>query len=129
MFRRLWSKPVSMVAPWMALALLVAANWFVHTDVQADPACVETHQVKITYKFNPQDLTIRAGDCVRWENIHGIEHSAVGIDREFNTGILMPGGTALRQFNEAGAIPYICGVHPPMTAVLIIEPREVGARQ
>ena len=49
-----------------------------------------------------------------------IEHSAVGLEREFNSGILMPGSTATLRFDEPMVIPYTCGVHPPMVGVIVV---------
>lgn len=83
--------------------------------------CATVHQVSITYTFEPGDIYIKAGDCVRWTNIHVIEHSAIGMEREFNTGVLMPGTSALLEFGEPEVFPYVCGVHPIMTGVLIVE--------
>ncbi len=91
--------------------------------VDSPDECEVIHNVSILYYFEPGDVTINAGDCVRWINDHYIEHSAVGMDREFNTGILMPGGTALLRFDEPGGVPYTCGVHPLMVAVVAIEER------
>jgi plastocyanin len=86
--------------------------------------CVTTYEVTITHVFEPGDLYLKVGDCVHFTNEHTIEHSAVGLEREFNTGILMPGGTSLFRFDEETVIPYICGVHPLMVGVFIIDPRE-----
>lgn len=85
--------------------------------------CDATHEVEITHVFEPGDVYVEVGDCVHFTNVHGIEHSAVGLEREFNTGILMPGGTALLRFDEPIAIPYVCGVHPVMTGVIIVDPK------
>ncbi len=83
--------------------------------------CATIHNIVITHIFEPGDRYVKLGDCVRFINEHVIEHSAVGMDREFNSGILMPGGTALFRFDEEGTVPYNCGVHPPMVGVLVIE--------
>lgn len=83
--------------------------------------CATIHNIVITHIFEPGDRYVKLGDCVRFINEHMIEHSAVGMDREFNSGILMPGGTALFRFDEEGTVPYNCGVHPPMVGVLVIE--------
>ena len=92
--------------------------------------CNTTHEIEITYRFEPDDLYLKTGDCVHFTNIHMIEHSAIGLEREFNTGVLMPNGTAIFRFDEPMAIPYICGVHPLMIGVLVIEePEEPPAAQ
>lgn len=87
----------------------------------AEDECAETHLVEITHIFIPKDLVIAPGDCVRFINIHSIEHSAVGLEREFNTGTLLPGGTNVFKFDEPADIPYWCGLHPPMVGTLTIQ--------
>jgi plastocyanin len=83
--------------------------------------CAAVHEIEITHVFEPGDIYLKVGDCVHFTNIHVIEHSAVGLEREFNTGILMPGGTSMLEFSEPIVIPYVCGVHPLMTGVLIVD--------
>jgi len=82
--------------------------------------CSETHNVEITHVFNPGDVYVKPGECVRFVNVHSIEHSAVGLEREFNSGMLMPGSTATLRFDEPTVIPYTCGVHPPMVGVIVV---------
>lgn len=111
----------------LALASLAGAaviTGLAITPAAADPDCVEIHDVYITFEFTPKEITIKQGDCIYFENVHMIEHSAVGEEREFNSGILMPGGTAIVQFNDVKVMPYMCGVHPPMKALMIIESRD-----
>jgi len=86
--------------------------------------CNDVHEIEITHVFTPGDAYAKPGDCFHFTNVHMIEHSAVGMDREFNTGILMPNGTAWLRFDEPIVIPYVCGVHPLMTGVLVVEDEE-----
>ena len=83
--------------------------------------CSATHNVEITHVFGPGDVYLKPGECVRFVNVHTIEHSAVGLEREFNSGILMPGSTATLRFDEPIIIPFTCGVHPPMVGVIVVE--------
>ena len=110
------------------LAVVVTAGavaWFAGTSPgAATESCRTVHEVAITHTFNPGDIYVEPGDCVHFTNTHSIEHSAVGLEREFNTGILMPGGTALIPFDEETVIPYVCGVHPLMVGVVIVETPE-----
>ncbi len=88
--------------------------------------CKAVHQVEMTFKgargFKPRELSIKAGDCVRWTNLTGIEHSAVAVDRSFHTGQLMPGSANTIRFETPGEVPYTCGPHPPMVGKIIVEP-------
>ena len=82
--------------------------------------CAAVHNVEISYVFGPGDVYLQPGECVRFVNVHMIEHSAVGLEREFNSGILMPGSTATLRFDEPMVIPFTCGVHPPLVGVIIV---------
>ena len=88
--------------------------------------CATIHEVEMTFEaaqgFKPRDLTIKAGDCVRWTNKTNIEHSAVAVDRSFHTGQLMPGSANVVKFDKPGEIPYTCGPHPPMVGKIIVVP-------
>lgn len=88
--------------------------------------CAKIHEVLITFDgatgFKPQTIVIQAGDCIRWVNVHGIEHSAVAVDRSFHTGTLMPGSANVIEFKKPGVYPYTCGPHPPMVGQVIVEP-------
>ena len=89
--------------------------------------CAAVHNVEISYVFGPGDVYLQPGECVRFVNVHMIEHSAVGLEREFNSGILMPGSTATLRFDEPMVIPFTCGVHPPMVGVIIVgTPESIG---
>lgn len=89
--------------------------------------CSATHNVEITHVFGPGDVYLKPGECVRFVNVHTIEHSAVGLEREFNSGILMPGSTATLRFDEPIIIPFTCGVHPPMVGVIVVgDPGAIG---
>jgi plastocyanin len=88
--------------------------------------CATIHDVEITFEgaqgFKPRDLTIKAGDCVRWTNRTNIEHSAVAVDRSFHTGQLMPGNANVVKFETPGEVAYTCGPHPPMVGKIIVAP-------
>jgi len=106
---------------WLAAAALAWAVLAWSAPPAAAQDCRKTHDIDITYEFTPKELHIQVGDCVRWTNVHTIEHSAAGLKWEFNTGQLMPGGRSLITFDKAGEIPYWCAHHPPMQAKLVVE--------
>jgi plastocyanin len=89
--------------------------------------CAKVHVVQITFDdgatgFTPHTVVIHVGDCVRWANVHGIEHSVVAVDRSFYTGEIKPGSSGMIEFKRPGIYPYICGPHPPMTGQVVVEP-------
>jgi plastocyanin len=119
-------KRCTLCAPLAALVFGVF-GFITHAEAQQ---CAKIHQVEITFEgatgFKPQSVLIQAGDCVRWVNIHGIEHSAVAVDRSFHTGTLMPGSANVVAFSTPGIYPYTCGPHPPMVGKVIVEPRRAA---
>ena len=85
--------------------------------------CGKIHEVIVTHVFTPKDLVLEVGDCIRFVNVHDIEHSAVALDRTFNTGTLMPRSSSLIRFDTPGELPYWCGLHPPMVGTVIVKPK------
>jgi plastocyanin len=80
------------------------------------------HDVDIRgFAFDSDDLTIRAGDTVRWTNSDFAPHTATADDRSWDTGILDTGESASITFDEADIHPYHCDVHPSMKATLTVD--------
>ncbi len=109
----------------VSVGALVTALVFVGPAAAADD-CKKVHEVEMTFKgakgFKPRELHVQVGDCVRWINLTGIEHSAVALDRSFHTGQLMPGSANLIRFSKPGEVPYACGPHPPMKGTIVVDP-------
>lgn len=82
-----------------------------------------TAEVRIEgYRFLPPEVTIRAGDSVRWVNgekrtSHSVLFPAEG-GRESER--LFPGESWQRQFTMPGRYEYTCGPHPEMKGVVIV---------
>lgn len=87
------------------------------------PLQAAEHVVEISgNRFVPAELRIKAGDTVTWINrekrtSHSIvfKHSGEESERFF------PGESWSRLFAEAGTIPYICGPHPEMGGLVVVE--------
>jgi plastocyanin len=72
-------------------------------------ATVEVHLVD--FRFTPNDITINAGDTVRWVNQQGF-HNVVADNGSFRSG--NPASqpwTFERVFNQTGEVRYYCEVH------------------
>ena len=79
-----------------------------------------THEVAIrNFKFEPDTLTVRAGDSVRWHNYDFAPHTATA-KGVFDSGNIPPdsAGTAVV---TAGGHEYICALHPNMNGMLIVK--------
>lgn len=73
------------------------------------------------FKFEPRDITINAGDTVRWTNKDGVGHTAMGQNNEFDTGTIQPGQAVSYKFNTTGTYNYRCGFHPSMTGSITVQ--------
>ena len=77
------------------------------------------------YKFIPQDVIIKRGQTLRWENrekrqYHTVWFEALG--EEEPEDYLFPEDSYERSFDEPGVYPYRCGPHPEMLgSVTVVE--------
>ena len=84
-----------------------------------------THQISIDdMAFNPDNITIAAGDTVVWTNNMGMTHTATGDSGEFDSGNIAPNKTFSHTFGDAGTITYHCKIHTFLTGTV-----EVSASQ
>ncbi len=76
------------------------------------------------FSFGPMALKVTAGQRVTWTNGDDTPHqiSLVGATGQ-RSEVMLKGQTATLQFDEAGNIAYICGLHPGMKGSI-----EVAAR-
>jgi plastocyanin len=84
-----------------------------------------TNQNRIEIKdfaFNPQTLTVKAGEKVTWINRDEEPHTVVSVEKQFKKS------TALDTDQEftitagaPGTYTYFCSVHPKMTGTMVVE--------
>jgi plastocyanin len=77
------------------------------------------------FQFGPGALKIAAGQKVTWTNADDTPHqiTLVGPDGR-RSDVMLKGQSATMQFDAAGNIAYICGLHPTMKGTI-----EVAAKQ
>ncbi|WP_457671393.1 plastocyanin/azurin family copper-binding protein [Thiolapillus sp.] len=99
------------------IALMLSANLI----NAAEPALTEVEIIK--FKFLPQEITIKAGDKVRWINKEKRQYHNVWFEQlgEPEPDYLFPGDSYERVFKEAGSFPYRCGPHPEMTGMVHVK--------
>ena len=70
------------------------------------------HDVTVSnFSFTPSQLTINAGDVVRWTNIGGL-HNVVADDNSFSSGAVSSSAWVYEHtFNSTGSNPYYCAQH------------------
>jgi hypothetical protein len=78
------------------------------------------------FSFTPAQLTINAGDIVKWTNIGGF-HNVVADDNSFTSGAVSSSAWVYEHtFNSVGSNPYYCAQHggaggSGMSGVIIVE--------
>lgn len=86
--------------------------------------------------FVPNQVTIRAGQSVRWTNVDPVIHTTTSgnpgdpdVGSLWDSGNMNPGESFTHQFDEPGEFIYFCEVHPNImrNARVIVEPAD-GSR-
>ncbi len=65
------------------------------------------------YKFIPEEITVKVGTTVRWENKEEMQYHSVlfpGMDSR-KVDYFFPGDSRERTFDKPGTYPYICEPH------------------
>jgi plastocyanin len=71
------------------------------------------------FQFGPTALKVTAGEKVTWTNADDTPHqiTLVGADAR-RSDVMLKGQSATMQFDAAGNIAYICGLHPTMKGTI-----------
>ena len=89
------------------------------TSGQGQP---EGAQVVISdYKYEPADITIKAGESVTWTNEDSVQHNAAADENAFEGPLLSKGESYTFTFDAPGIYPYHCTPHPFMKATVTVE--------
>jgi amicyanin len=98
---------------------LGAMTGLVFASVAAQAATVE---VKIdNFVFNPQTITVKAGDTVTWVNHDDIPHTATSKTGVFRSKALDTDDKFSFTFTTPGTFAYFCALHPHMTGSIVVE--------
>ena len=80
----------------------------------------DSAEVSITeFSFQPASVIIKAGGTVTWTNEDNVAHNAQFEDRE--SELIGNGGSTTLSFPNPGSYDYICGPHPFMKGVVVVE--------
>ncbi len=83
----------------------------------ADPIVVVINKMK----YQPQEVTVKKGGTVRWENKEKRQYHSVWFEKLGEpepADYFFPGESYERRFNSVGVFPYRCGPHEEMTGVV-----------
>ncbi len=116
----------------VVLVAVAAGTWWDHTaSAAASPADASTGaggdtpsapgsvEVK-DFAFHPAHVTVHVGDTVTWTNHDQFSHSVVDKAGTFRSDPITPGHTFQHTFDAAGTYTYFCGIHPSMTATVVV---------
>ncbi len=85
------------------------------------PSALET-AVKIdNFSFSPATVTVPVGTTVRWTNHDDIPHTIVSDDKIFKSKALDTDEQFTYMFTKPGTYSYFCGLHPKMTAKIVVQ--------
>jgi plastocyanin len=77
--------------------------------------------VKISnFAFTPQNLAVKPGTTVTFENDDDIPHLVIATDGSFRSKALDTGDKYTFVFAKAGDFSYFCGLHPHMQGKIVV---------
>ena len=77
-----------------------------------------------SFAFLPNAITVKAGSSITWLNCEPAgtpSHTTTNNQGVWNSPLLAPGDAFTQTFDTQGVFPYICAVHPFMTASITVE--------
>jgi len=99
-----------------------AINLLVAVATAVGPVRAADTEVKIdNFTFNPQQITVKAGDTVIWVNHDDIPHAVVSQTQAFRSKALDTDDKFSFTFATLGTYPYFCALHPHMTGTIVVE--------
>ena len=72
------------------------------------------------FKFTPQEVTVKRGETVLWENHEKRQYHSVWFEASGDPepDYFFPEESYQRTFDTIGSFPYRCGPHPKMTGTV-----------
>ena len=102
----------------LSLSLLLAVTAVAGAEGDAP----RVHTVMIEgMRFQPQGLTVTAGDTVVWINRDMVPHTATSAEGRFDSGEIASGKSWTHTVRATGEFDYLCTYHPAMKAVLRVK--------
>ena len=115
------SKKIALLCAVSLLNLSVFALGREMKDVDSTNSKQNKIEIK-DFAFNPQTITVKAGEKVTWINRDEEPHTVVSVEKQFKKS------TALdtdQEFTITAVAPgtymYFCSVHPKMTGTIVVE--------
>lgn len=71
-------------------------------------------------RFQPEGVSVKAGESVTWTFRDTVGHSATAADGSFDSGVKRDGATFTQTFSTAGTFAYQCTIHSAMTGTVTV---------
>ena len=106
----------------MTFAKVLALGATVWLMGATSAAYADNFEVKIdNFTFNPQQITVHAGDTVTWVNHDDIPHTVTSKTMIFRSNALDSDDKFSFTFTTPGSFPYFCSLHPHMTGTIVVD--------
>lgn len=105
----------------IALSIMLVSASVAYSAPADNQAAMETAIRIDNFSFVPATVTIPAGTTVRWTNRDDIPHSVVADDKSFKSKALDTDDQFTYTFAKPGTYHYFCGLHPKMTATVVVQ--------
>jgi plastocyanin len=105
------------------LLLMVGALGSAATAWEVSAASRAVNTVTINqFRYQPETLTVQAGDVVIWKNVDMVPHTATAVDgKAFDSGVIDAGAEWRFTAARKGTHQYLCTFHPNMKATLVVK--------
>jgi plastocyanin len=105
-----------------AFSAVVLAVLFTSIGQAAVPAGTRKHTVIIEgTRFQPESLTVKAGDTIVWVNKDLFPHTATASNSTFDSQVIPAGASWKYVAKKKGEFAYGCLFHPTMKADLLVK--------
>jgi plastocyanin len=74
------------------------------------------------FAFNPQTITVKAGETITWINRDEEPHTIVSVEKQFKKSSALDTDQEFTiTVGAPGTYTYYCSVHPKMTGTIVVE--------
>jgi plastocyanin len=89
--------------------------------LQSESAASAALDISIdNFSFSPATTSVHVVATITWTNRDDIPHNIVSSEQRFKSPVLDTDGRFSYRFDDAGAYPYFCALHPKMTGRVIV---------
>lgn len=110
------------------LSVLAASTLLSASSVKGEEGAIhEVTVIRNTFKLNPQEISIKNGDTIKWTNTDERKHNLASIpgsgpgDELEIFSVMEPGAVYSHTFKTPGEYPYFCFIHNQMTGKITVE--------